>query len=78
MLIIIIIIIIIIVKLICENEGSNEYCLDVNFGGTLCIFDRLFGTFVEENENVFFLFIYFIIFPLIILLIYSFIFLFYL
>ena len=54
MLIIIIIIIIIIVKLICENEGSNEYCLDVNFGGTLCIFDRLFGTFVEENENVFF------------------------
>ena len=32
--------------------GCNiQYC-DKNFGGTFIIFDRLFGTFEEENEAV--------------------------
>ena len=33
--------------------GRNAYCIDKNYGGTLCIFDRLFGTYQEEIEEVF-------------------------
>jgi sterol desaturase/sphingolipid hydroxylase (fatty acid hydroxylase superfamily) len=34
------------------HHGSNEEYLDKNYGGTLIIFDRLFGTFVEEKDDV--------------------------
>jgi len=34
------------------HHGRNQYCIDKNYGGTLCIFDRLFGTFQEEIEEV--------------------------
>lgn len=33
------------------HHGSNPEYLDTNFGGVLIIFDRLFGTFVEERED---------------------------
>lgn len=33
------------------HHGSNPDYLDTNFGGVLIIFDRLFGTFVEERED---------------------------
>jgi len=32
------------------HHGRNPKYIDKNFGGTLCIFDRLFGTFQEEEE----------------------------
>lgn len=34
------------------HHGRNTYCIDKNFGGMLCIFDRIFGTFQEELEEV--------------------------
>lgn len=34
------------------HHGRNHYCIDKNYGGTLCIFDRLFGTFQEELDEV--------------------------
>jgi len=34
------------------HHGRNPYCIDKNYGGTLCVFDRLFGTFQEEIEEV--------------------------
>lgn len=33
------------------HHGRNPYCIDKNYGGTLIIWDRLFGTFQKENEN---------------------------
>ena len=33
------------------HHGSNPIYLDKNYGGILIIFDRLFGTFVEETEE---------------------------
>jgi sterol desaturase/sphingolipid hydroxylase (fatty acid hydroxylase superfamily) len=33
------------------HHGSNPAYLDTNFGGMLIVFDRLFGTFVEEREE---------------------------
>lgn len=33
------------------HHGRNDKYIDQNFGGVLIIFDRLFGTFVEEDEN---------------------------
>jgi sterol desaturase/sphingolipid hydroxylase (fatty acid hydroxylase superfamily) len=33
------------------HHGSNPEYLDTNFGGVLIVFDRLFGTFVEERED---------------------------
>lgn len=30
------------------HHACNETCLDKNFGGTLIVFDRLFGTFTEQ------------------------------
>lgn len=33
------------------HHGSNPDYLDTNFGGVLVVFDRLFGTFVEERED---------------------------
>ena len=35
-----------------KYEGSNVYCLDKNFAGTLIIWDRMFGTFAEERDDV--------------------------
>ena len=32
--------------------GSNKYCLDVNYGGVLIIWDRLFGTFRPETDKI--------------------------
>lgn len=31
--------------------GCNLYCLDKNYGGVLIIWDRLFGTFQEEEQK---------------------------
>lgn len=33
------------------HHASNDTCLDKNFGGTLIVFDRLFGTFAAPPEN---------------------------
>ena len=34
------------------HHGSNPEYLDKNFGGVLIIFDRMFGTFAEERDQV--------------------------
>jgi sterol desaturase/sphingolipid hydroxylase (fatty acid hydroxylase superfamily) len=34
------------------HHASNQRYLDANFGGVLIVWDRLFGTFVEEDEPV--------------------------
>ncbi|XP_044734945.1 alkylglycerol monooxygenase-like [Chrysoperla carnea] len=34
------------------HHGSNVYCLDKNYGGVLIIWDRIFGTFAEEQDGV--------------------------
>ena len=34
------------------HHGSNKQYLDKNYGGTLIIWDRLFGTFEPEDERV--------------------------
>lgn len=34
------------------HHGSNPEYLDCNFGGVLIVFDRLFGTFVEERDDI--------------------------
>ncbi len=34
------------------HHGSNESYIDKNYGGVLIIWDRLFGTFAEETEEV--------------------------
>jgi sterol desaturase/sphingolipid hydroxylase (fatty acid hydroxylase superfamily) len=33
------------------HHASNDACLDRNFGGTLIVFDRLFGTFAEAPQD---------------------------
>ena len=33
------------------HHGKNEYCLDRNYGGTLIIWDRIFGTYTEERDD---------------------------
>ncbi|XP_017882029.1 alkylglycerol monooxygenase-like [Ceratina calcarata] len=33
------------------HHGCNLYCLDKNYGGVLIIWDRLFGTFMEEKKE---------------------------
>ena len=33
------------------HHGQNDYCLDRNYGGLLIVWDRLFGTFVEERDT---------------------------
>ncbi|XP_037296643.1 alkylglycerol monooxygenase-like [Manduca sexta] len=33
------------------HHGSNPYCIDVNYGGVLIIWDKLFGTFRGEKEG---------------------------
>lgn len=34
------------------HHGSNPPYLDCNFGGVLIVFDRLFGTLVEEDDRI--------------------------
>ena len=34
------------------HHGRNAYCIDKNYGGMLCVFDRMFGTFQEEIEEI--------------------------
>jgi sterol desaturase/sphingolipid hydroxylase (fatty acid hydroxylase superfamily) len=34
------------------HHGRNPRYIDRNYGGTLIVFDRLFGTFVDETEAV--------------------------
>ncbi len=34
------------------HHGSNAEYLDCNYGGVLIVFDRLFGTFVEERADL--------------------------
>ncbi|HEX4910037.1 MAG TPA: sterol desaturase family protein, partial [Permianibacter sp.] len=31
------------------HHGQNDYCIDKNYGGILILWDRLFGSFVEER-----------------------------
>ncbi|NBU26396.1 MAG: sterol desaturase family protein, partial [Gammaproteobacteria bacterium] len=33
------------------HHGQNDYCIDRNYGGILIVWDRLFGTFVEERDD---------------------------
>ncbi|WP_086931647.1 sterol desaturase family protein [Agarilytica rhodophyticola] len=33
------------------HHGSNKHYMDTNYGGLLCIWDRLYGTCQEENEK---------------------------
>lgn len=33
------------------HHGQNAYCLDKNYGGFLMLWDRLFGTFVDERAE---------------------------
>ncbi|XP_058038019.1 alkylglycerol monooxygenase isoform X4 [Ahaetulla prasina] len=33
-------------------HGRNPYCIDKNYGGTLIIWDRIFGTFAAEKDKV--------------------------
>ncbi|MCJ8740254.1 hypothetical protein PDJAM_G00056780 [Pangasius djambal] len=34
------------------HHGRNRYCIDKNYGGTLIIWDRMFGTFAPEEDKV--------------------------
>ncbi|KAK3089990.1 hypothetical protein FSP39_008264 [Pinctada imbricata] len=34
------------------HHGRNPYCIDKNYAGTLIIWDRIFGTFQAEDEEV--------------------------
>ncbi|ELU13136.1 hypothetical protein CAPTEDRAFT_175959 [Capitella teleta] len=33
------------------HHGRNRYCIDKNYAGVLIIWDRIFGTFVEEKDD---------------------------
>lgn len=33
------------------HHGQNAYCLDKNYGGIFCLWDRLFGTYADERPN---------------------------
>src|SRR5574343_1110223 len=33
------------------HHGQNDYCIDKNYGGILILWDRMFGTFVDEREG---------------------------
>ncbi|MEN9790006.1 MAG: hypothetical protein RLZZ473_2070, partial [Pseudomonadota bacterium] len=33
------------------HHGQNDYCIDRNYGGIFILWDRLFGTFVEERDD---------------------------
>jgi hypothetical protein len=33
------------------HHGKNDYCIDRNYGATLIIWDRLFGTYAQERDD---------------------------
>lgn len=33
------------------HHGQNDYCMDVNYGGILILWDRLFGTYAAERDD---------------------------
>ncbi|NNM12744.1 MAG: sterol desaturase family protein [Gammaproteobacteria bacterium] len=33
------------------HHGQNSYCIDKNYGATLILWDRLFGTYAEEQDQ---------------------------
>ncbi len=33
------------------HHGQNDYCIDRNYGGILVLWDRMFGTFIEERAG---------------------------
>ncbi len=33
------------------HHGRNDYCIDRNYGGTLILWDRMFGTFAAERDD---------------------------
>jgi alkylglycerol monooxygenase len=33
------------------HHGQNDYCIDKNYGGIFIIWDRIFGTFVDERDG---------------------------
>jgi alkylglycerol monooxygenase len=33
------------------HHGQNDYCIDCNYGGIFIIWDRIFGSFVEERAD---------------------------
>lgn len=33
------------------HHGQNDYCIDKNYGGILILWDRMFGTFIDEREG---------------------------
>jgi alkylglycerol monooxygenase len=33
------------------HHGRNPYCIDQNYGGTLILWDRLFGTYAAERDD---------------------------
>ena len=34
------------------HHGRNPYCIDKNYGGVLIIWDRVFGTFADRDDDV--------------------------
>ena len=33
------------------HHGQNDYCIDKNYGGIFCIWDRMFGTYADERDD---------------------------
>lgn len=33
------------------HHGQNDYCIDKNFGGIFCLWDKLFGTYADEKDD---------------------------
>jgi hypothetical protein len=33
------------------HHGQNDYCIDRNYGGILILWDRMFGSFVDERDG---------------------------
>ena len=33
------------------HHGKNDYCIDKNYGGMFCAWDRMFGTYADEREE---------------------------
>ena len=34
------------------HHGSNEVYLDCNYGGSICLYDHVFGTYVAERDDI--------------------------
>ena len=33
------------------HHGKNDYCIDKNYGGVFCVWDRMFGTYADERAD---------------------------